>query len=49
MNRNVLRKLKNHGTESFSCGLYVNESNKGRFIVKHHGHKQIEMIHYKYR
>ncbi|WP_294154337.1 helix-turn-helix domain-containing protein [uncultured Clostridium sp.] len=47
MNKNVLRELKNHGTESFPCGLYVNDSNKERFIVKHHWHKQIEMIHLK--
>lgn len=47
MNKNVLKELKPHGTESFPCGLYVNHSNKDKFIVKHHWHKQIEMIHLK--
>ena len=47
MDRNRLKELKEHGTESFPCGFYIKHSRKERLIVKHHWHSQFEILHLK--
>ena len=47
MNMNQLKELREHGTELFPCGFYLNHSEKERLIVKHHWHSEFEMIHFK--
>ena len=47
MDRNQLKELKEHGTESFPCGFYIKHSRKERLIVKHHWHSQFEILHLK--
>lgn len=47
MDKNQLKELKPHGTESFPCGFYVKHSKKEKLIVKHHWHNQLEILHLK--
>lgn len=46
MERGDLQEKKVHGTKTFPCSLYRSEGNKERLIVKHHWHKEIELLYF---
>ncbi|WP_294372210.1 AraC family transcriptional regulator [uncultured Clostridium sp.] len=47
MDKNQLKELREHGTESFPCGFYVMKSENEKLKVKHHWHNQFEIVHFK--
>lgn len=47
MEKQNLKEIKQHGTESFKVGYYYLESNDNKIYVKHHWHNETELIYLK--
>lgn len=41
-----LQEKRVHGTKTFPCSLYRSKGNRERLIVKHHWHREIELLYF---
>lgn len=46
-NTKSLKEDRPHGSASFRCAFYEAEQGESHFLVKHHWHDEIEMLHFK--
>ncbi|MFD1406152.1 AraC family transcriptional regulator [Robinsoniella peoriensis] len=46
-NTKSLKEDKPHGSASFRCAFYEAEQSESLFLVKHHWHDEIELLHFK--